>query len=106
MPTRTRWRRPVRRCQTSAAASAAAAIVACATVPTANDDGSTGSAPVGSTSLNAASSKPASHHNVASTYLASGAEILLILIIGLIPAQTRLPSTETQNPASGEAHSK
>src|SRR5262249_49619589 len=68
---------PPRSRQSSAAARAAAPIVAWAAVPTANDDGSTGSLPVKATSSKAASSSPASLHNSISTSAGSRAAIAL-----------------------------
>jgi hypothetical protein len=47
-------------------------MVACAALPTGNDDGSTGSAPVRSTASSAASDCPAARHISASARLAIG----------------------------------
>ncbi len=73
MSTLTCWLRPVPSRHISAAAKAAAATVACAAVPTANDDGSTGSLPVRLTFCSAASSQPAVRKSAANTFVASGA---------------------------------
>ena len=53
-----RWVRPVRARQISAAASAEAATLTCTAVPTANEEGRTGSAPVKSILASAARSWP------------------------------------------------
>src|SRR6476646_3260374 len=75
MSTLTAWRRPVRRHHSWPAASAAAAMVACAAVPMANEEGSTGSAPLNSSSSRAASEWPAARHSAATTSCGLGAVI-------------------------------
>src|SRR5438105_5433867 len=68
-------RRPVRIRHSSPAASAAAPMVTCATVPNANEDGITGSAPVSSIASRAAAGWSTARHSVASTSFGFGAVI-------------------------------
>ncbi len=58
--------RPLRARSNSVAASAAAAIAAWAALPTANDDGITGSAPVRAMRASASAGRPASRHSAPS----------------------------------------
>jgi hypothetical protein len=62
MSTATSWRGAPRRWPSSQAASAAAAMVTCAAVPTAKEEGNTGSAPKSRSWCSASSGSPASCH--------------------------------------------
>src|SRR5208282_117378 len=71
MSTVTSWCRPQRRCQKSAAASADAAMLTWAAVPTANEDGSAGSAPVSRICDSAPVGRPADCQSCANATRAS-----------------------------------